>query len=162
MNEFLKIFFEPRIAFSIFVIFIVAYLIILDEEGAFAEKFLNFGPSEDSEYLTMKINTWPRVISVYVVAFLSTFLSTYYNNVSHNFIHDYIWNPAYTKEIELSRTWTSIVVTVEPLLYWILTILSFFVNLTYELQYIIPRFIGNLLIQIPYGLYKVNQKKYIK
>ena len=30
-----KIFFEPRVAFSIFVIFIVVYLIVLDEEGAF-------------------------------------------------------------------------------------------------------------------------------
>ena len=51
-------------------------------------------------------------------------------------------------------------VGVEPLLQWILTILNFFVNLTMELQFIIPKFLGEAAIQIPYAWYKVSQKKF--
>ena len=155
-----KVFFEPRMAFSIFVIFIVIYLVVLDEEGAFSKKFLNFGPSENTEFLTMKLNTWTKVIIVYLVGFFSSLLTSYYNNVSLDFIHSYIWNPAYTKKIEISKTWTSIIVSLEPLLYWILNILNFFVNLTFELQFLLPKFIGNVLIDIPYNLYKVGQNKF--
>ena len=54
-----------------------------------------------------------------------------------------------------------LIVSVEPLLFWILQTLNFFVNLTMELQYILPKFLGNVLIDIPYGIYKVNQKKYV-
>tara|TARA_B100001093_G_scaffold495547_1_gene540155 strand:+ start:2310 stop:2795 length:486 start_codon:yes stop_codon:yes gene_type:complete len=161
MNKLVNFFFEPRIAFIIFVLFIFGYLILLDEEGAFTENFLRFGPSEDTEYLTMKINSWSKVISVYFVAFLTTFLSTYYNNVSHNFIHDYLWNPAYTDKIPVSKWFTSMIVSIEPILYWILEIMSVFINFTFELQYILPKFLGNLIIQIPYGIYKVNQKAFI-
>jgi len=155
-----KIFFEPRMAFSIFVLFIMVYLIVLDEEGGFSKKFLNFGPSEDTKFLTMKLNTWKKVIIVYLIGFFSSLLTTYYNNVSFDFIHSYIWNPAYTKKIQLSKTWTSLIVAVEPLLYWILQTLNFFVNLTFELQFILPKFIGAILIDIPYGLYKVGQNKF--
>ena len=45
--------------------------------------------------------------------------------------------------------------------YWILEIMSVFINFTFELQYILPKFLGNLIIQIPYGIYKVNQKTFI-
>ena len=155
-----KVFFEPRMAFSIFVIFIVIYLVVLEEEGAFSKKFLNFGPSENTEFLTMKLNTWTKVIIVYLIGFFSSLLTTYYQNVSYDFIHSYIWNPAYTKKIEVSKTWTSIIIAIEPLLYWILQILNFFVNLTFELQFILPKFIGNVLIDIPYGLFKVSQNKF--
>jgi len=153
--------FNPKIAFFIFVMFILGYLILLDEEGAFRNKFLNFGPSEDTKYLTMTLNTWPKVITVYTIAFLAAFLSTYYNNVSHNFIHDYLWNPAYTERMPITKWFTTMIVTIEPLLYWILSVFTFFINLTFELQYIIFRIVGNLLVNIPYGLYKVNQKKYV-
>ena len=154
-----KLFFEPRVAFTIFVIFILVYLIILEEEGAFTKKFLNFGPS-DTTYLTMKLDTWSKVIIVYCIGFFSSLLTSYYENVSYDFIHSYIWNPAYDKKIEVSKTWATIIVAIEPILNWILQTLNFFINLTFELQYILPKFIGTLIVTIPYGLYKVEQNKF--
>jgi len=151
---------NPKTAFIIFTIFIITYLIILDEEGAFKKKFMNFGPSEDTTFLNMKLNTWSKVILVYLIGFFSSLLTTYYQTVSYDFIHSYIWNPAYTKKINISKKWTTAIVAIEPFLYMVLNTLNFFVNLTMELQYIIPKFIGNILVDIPYGLYKVNQKTY--
>ena len=157
-----EIFFEPKMAFLIFTVFVFVYLVSLDEEGAFQKKFLNFGPSKDSKFLNMTLDSWDKVILVYVIGFCSALLTSFYQTVSYDFIHQYIWNPAYTKTIPVSKLWTSLIVTIEPLLEWILGILEFFMTLTMELQYIIPKFIGQMLMRVPYGLYKVNQKKYKK
>jgi len=159
--SFIDFFFNAKTAFIIFVIFIIIYLIVLDEEGAFQKKFLRFGPSEETEFLSMKLDTWNKVIIVYLIGFFSSLLTTYYNTVSYDFIHSFIWNPAYKEKIKISKWWTMLIVSVEPLLFWILQTLNFFVNLTMELQYILPKFLGNVLIDIPYGIYKVNQKKYV-
>ena len=138
----------------------MSYLILLDEESAFKGKFLRFGPSDDSRFLHMKLNTWNKVILVYIIGFLSTFLTSYYNTIAYDFIHGFIWNPAYTKKINMSKKWATIIVSLEPLLFWILSVLNFFIDFTMELQYIIPKFLGACLIDIPYSIYKVNQKKY--
>tara|TARA_B110000908_G_C10262557_1_gene460447 strand:- start:1129 stop:1620 length:492 start_codon:yes stop_codon:yes gene_type:complete len=161
-NNLIKYLFNIKISFFIFIIFIIVYLVVLDEEGAFKDKFLRFGPSEDSKFLNMKLNTWNKVILVYIIGLLSSFLTSYYNNVSYDFIHSYIWNPAYTKKIKMTKGWTQIIVILEPLMYWTLGILDFFITFTMELQYIIPKFIGTSLIDIPYSIFKINQKKYIK
>ena len=163
---FKKYIFEPRIAFIVFILFIIGYLVFLDEEKAFTNNFLRFGPAKKGEtpakYLGMKLNTWKKVIIVYVIGFFTSLLTTYYNTVSYDFIHSFIWNPAYTKEIPLSKLWTTIIVVIEPLLYWILQILNFFVNLTLELQYLIPKFIGDIVVAVPFSLFKVSQKIYKK
>ena len=160
--NFTEFFFNPKTAFLIFLIFIIVYLILLDVEGAFQKKFLNFGPSEDTEFLNMKIDTWEKVILIYLIGFFSSLLTSYYETVSFDFIHSYIWNPAYKEKINISKSWTTAIVAIEPILYWILNILNFFITLTMELQYIIPKFLGDIVINIPYGIYKVNQKEYIK
>lgn len=162
LKKIFKLFIEPRLAFVIFILFILIYLIVLDEEGAFSKKFLHFGPSNDTKFLTMTLDTWEKVFIVYAIGFFSTFLTTYYNNVSNDFIHSYLWNPAYTKTIKISKTWTQLIVTLEPILYWVLSTLNFFINLTFELQFLIPKLLGGALIDVPYGLYKSSQKKYIK
>ena len=163
MLKFLKkTFFEPRIAFTIFILFIIGYLVFLDEEGAFKGNFLKFGPDEDTKFLGMKMDTWTKVILVYIVGFLSSLLTTYYGTVMYDFIHSKIWNPAYKEKIGISKLWATIIVIIEPLLYWFLTIVQFFITLTVRLQFLIPQFIGTLIIDVPYSLMKVNEKKYIK
>ena len=89
-NNLIKYFFNIKVSFFIFIVFIIAYLIILDEEGAFKNKFLRFGPSEDTKFLNMKLDTWNKVILVYIIGLLSSFLTSYYNNISYDFIHSYI------------------------------------------------------------------------
>ena len=159
-SRFINFFFDVKVAFYVFTVFIVVYLVLMAEEGAFKNKFLNFGPSKDTKFLGMTLDTWDKVILVYIIGFMSTFLTAYYNTVSYDFIHSYIWNPAYTKKIQLSKKWAQLIVGVEPILQWILTVLNFFINLTMELQYIIPKLLGEIAIQIPYAFYKVGQKTF--
>ena len=151
--------FEPRIAFVIFVAFIIGYLVFLDEEGAF-KNFTKFGPEPNTKFLGMKLDTWKKVILVYFVGFLSAILQSYYGTVMFDFIHSKLWNPAYKETIPISKTWASVIVTMEPLLYWFLSIVQFFITLTMQLQFIIPQFIGQLIIDIPYGLMKIGEKKF--
>ena len=83
-------------------------MVLLTEEGAFKHKFLNFGPSNHTKFLGLTLDTWDKVIMVYIVGFMSTFLTAYYNTVAHNFIHGFIWNPAYTKKIQMSKIYTAL------------------------------------------------------
>jgi hypothetical protein len=152
--------FEPRIAFLIFVVFIIAYLIFLDEEGAF-KNFTKFGPDPTTKFLGMKIDTWKKVILVYIVGFVSALLQGYYSTVMFDFIHSKLWNPAYKETIGISKIWATTIVTMEPLLYWFLSIVQFFITLTMKLQFIIPQFLGQLVIDVPYALMKIGEKKFI-
>lgn len=174
---YIKYLFKPKVAFYSFLIFIILYIVFLYKEKAFDKKFLRFGPGDKdwdkdkenpdydkkpTKYLNMEITKWSQVCLIYVVGFLSSFLTNYYQTVSNDFIHLKIFNPSYKENIELSKLWTKIIVGIEPILYWILRTLNFFINLTLELQYIIPKFLGSVVIMIPYGIFKVNQNKFIK
>ena len=82
MSNFLfDFFFNVKIAFYVFIIFIIIYLVLLTEEGAFKDKFLNFGPSNHTKFLGLTLDTWDKVIMVYIIGFMSTFLTAYYNTV---------------------------------------------------------------------------------
>ena len=155
-----KYLFEPRLAFIIFICFIIGYLIFLDEEGAFKD-FTKFGPDPSIKFLGMKIDTWKKVILVYTVSFFSALLQSYYSTVMFDFIHSKLWNPAYKEKIQISKTWAALIVTIEPLFYWFLTIVQFFITLTMKLQFILPQFLGQFIIQLPYGLMKITEKTFI-
>lgn len=161
IKKFVKFFSEPRIAFSIFILFIGSYLIILDEEGAFTKQFLTFGPSEDTKFLNILLDSWHKVHVVYALAFFSSLLTTYYNNVSYDTIHSYIWNPLFTDKIKVPKTWVTIISLTEPLLYAILNIINLFINLTGQLQFILPSILGNLIIDIPHNYHNLKKQKYI-
>ena len=153
--------FEPRIALIIFVFFMIGYLIILDYEGTFQEKFLHFGPSEDTKFLNMKIDTWEKVIVMYILAFATSLLTSYYSTVMYDFIHSKIYNPAFTKKIDIPKNWVKAIVILDPILYWFLEIIQFFISLTLQLQFLVPQLIGTAIIDVAYGLFKVSKNKFI-
>jgi len=162
MGKAINFLFNPKVALTIFVIFLVVYLVVLEEEGAFTKKFLHFGPSDEYTFLTMKLNNWTKVGIVYIISFLSSILSNYYDTVMFDFIHSTVWNPAYTEKIPLTKLWTTIIMTLDPLLFFILNTLNFFVTLTMQLQFILPTFLGTAIVQIPYSIYKISQNTFIK
>jgi len=155
-----EILFEPRIAFIIFVFFMIGYLILLDYEGTFKNKFLNFGPSEDTKFLNMNIDSWEKVFIMYFLAFATSLLTSYYSTVMYDFIHSKIYNPAYKDKINISKNWVKAIVILDPILYWILGIIQFFISLTMQLQFLIPQLIGTAIIDIAYGLFKVSENKF--
>ena len=153
-------FFEPRVALVVFVVFIISYLILLDEEGTFADKFLNFGPSHHTKFLNMSVNTWEKAIIVYMLAFVTSLLTSYYGTVMYDFIHSKVFNPAFKDTIDVPKNWVLAIVSLDPILFWILGIIQFFINLTMELQFIVPQLIGTAIIDISYAYLKVSQNKF--
>ncbi len=157
-DNFVKFLFKPKVSFFIFLICLIVYLILLDEEGAFKNNFLKFGPDPNTKFLGMAMNTWEKVILVYFISFLSSLLQTYSSTAMFNFIYLKLWNPAYKKKINLTKTWAQIIASTEPLLSWILAIIQFFCSMTMQLQYLMPQFLGQALMSIPYTLLKVDEK----
>lgn len=154
-----RTFFEPRIAFCLFIFFMVGYMLFLDEENAF-QNFFAFGPDPSIRFLGMSINTWNKVILVYAVGFISSLLQGYYQTVMYDFIHSKLWNPAYKERIPMSKRWAKTIVTVEPLLDWMLDIVQFFITMTMRFQFILPQLLGQIVVDTPYALMKIEEKKF--
>jgi hypothetical protein len=152
--------FEPRVAFYLFVFFMIGYMFFLDEENAF-QNFFAFGPDPNIRFLGMSMNTWNKVCMVYAVGFISSLLQGYYQTVMYDFIHSKLWNPAYKERIPVTKGWAKTIVIAEPLLDWILGIVQFFVTMTMRFQFILPQLLGQLIVDVPYALLKIEEKKFL-
>jgi hypothetical protein len=159
----IEFFMSPKVALIIFTLFLVAYIVFIDEEGGFQGKFLHFGPGTNAEnttsFMNIKMDTWQKVILLYIVSFFASLLTTYYQSVMSNNIHSYIWNRA-LKTMPYSKTWTYAIVLMEPFFYQILSVVQFFTSLTLQLQFIIPQFIGSLIADIPFTLHRLGEKRF--
>lgn len=119
---------------------------------------MTFGPS-DSRFMMMKLDTWPKVIVLYVVSFLSAMMTTYYDNVMETNIHSYIWNPA-VKKVPFSRTWTYLIVFLEPIFMEILGLITLLASLTLQLQFLLPEILGSMIAETPFVLKILGTKKF--
>ena len=151
-------FMSPKVVLVLFTLFLVGYIIFLDEEGAFKNGFLQFGPGTGS-FLGIKIDSWSKVISLYLVGFFASLMTSYYQWIMANNIHSYVYNRA-IKKVPYSRFWIYLVNILEPFFYQILQIVQFFTTLTMQLQFILPQFLGSLLADMPFTLKRLGEKTY--
>jgi hypothetical protein len=152
--------FDPNIALIVFLIIAVGYLIFLDKEGVFQRKFLHFGPSPDTRFFNFTIDTWGKVIAVYLISFISAISVSYYTNITSSYVSGVLLNPAYKDTIKRSEFWSKVIVVLDPIITWIMTSLQFFITLTMQLQFMIPQFLGHILIAIPTNLKQLSLKKF--
>jgi hypothetical protein len=159
----LEFFMSPKVALIIFTLFLVAYVVFIDEEGGFKGKFLHFGPGTDASnttsFMNIKLDSWQKVGLLYAVSFFAALLTTYYQSVMSNNIHSYIWNRA-LDTIPYSKTWTYAIVMMEPFFYQVLSIVQFFTSLTMQLQFILPQFVGSLIADLPFTLKRLGEKRF--
>ena len=159
----LEFFMSPKVALIVFTLFLVAYIVFIDEEGGFTGKFLHFGPGTDASnttsFMNIKLDSWNKVGLLYAVSFFAALLTTYYQSVMSNNIHSYIWNRALTS-IPYSKTWTYAIVMMEPFFYQILSIVQFFTSLTMQFQFILPQFLGSLIADLPFTLKRLGEKRF--
>jgi hypothetical protein len=159
----LEFFMSPKVALIIFTLFLVAYIVFIDEEGGFKGKFLHFGPGTDASnttsFMNIKLDSWQKVGLLYAVSFFAALLTTYYQSVMSNNIHSYIWNRA-LDTIPYSKTWTYAIVMMEPFFYQVLSIIQFFTSLTMQLQFILPQFVGSLIADLPFTLKRLGEKRF--
>lgn len=154
---------SPKSILIISGIYLTGYMFFIGMEGGFTSQFLHFGPGTDSTnttaFLGIVLNSWKKVVAMYFVSFLSSLMNTYYMYAMSNNLHSYIWNRAIPK-VPFSKKWTYVVILAEPFIMEILTITQFFTNLTMQLQFIIPQFIGSMIIEVPFTIQRLREKEY--
>jgi len=154
---------SPKTIMFISTIFLAGYIAFIQVEGGFSSQFLHFGPGTNEDntasFIGIVLDTWPKVILMYFVSFLSSLMNTYYLYAMTNNLHSYIWNRAIT-DVPFSKKWTYVVILSEPLLMQILQITSFFTTLTLQLQFIIPQFVGSAIIEIPFTIAMLRLKTF--
>ena len=132
----------------------------------FGNNFLSFGPTKDEQsgeltmFMGIKLNSWTSVNVVYLIIFISTILQSYYGNVVGSNLNAYVFNPA-VELVPYSKFWTYLVYMIDPLISIILYILQFYATATFQIQYIIPQFLGNYITDLPFTLKWLNGKKFI-
>jgi hypothetical protein len=154
---------SPKTILGFSSVYLTGYMLFIAKEGGFTSQFLHFGPGTTQEnttsFLGIVLDTWQKVITMYFVSFLSSLMNTYYLYAMTNNLHSYIWNRAVPK-VPFSKKWTYVVILAEPFIMQVLTITAFFTNLTMQLQFIIPQFIGSLIIEVPFTIQRLQEKEY--
>jgi hypothetical protein len=154
---------SPKTILMFSAIYLTAYITFIGKEGGFTSQFLHFGPgtnaSNTTTFVGIVLDTWQKVILMYFVSFLSSIMNTYYLYAMTNNLHSYIWNRAVPK-VPFSRRWTYVVILAEPFILQVLSVTQFFTNLTMQLQFIIPQFIGSMIIEIPFTIQRLREKEY--
>ncbi len=154
---------NPKTIMGVSAVFLTGYVTFLYEEGGFSQQFLHFGPgttdANTTQFLGIILDTWPKVILMYFAGFISSIMSTYYTYAMTNNLHSYIWNRA-IPIVPFSKRWTYIVVFAEPFFMQILQIISFFTTLTLQIQFILPQFIGSMIIEVPFTIQRLQEKTF--
>ena len=151
-------FMSPKVVLVLFTLFLVGYIVFLDQEGAFKDGFLQFGPGTGS-FIGIKLDSWSKVIALYAVGFFTSLMTSYYQWIMGNNIHSFVYNRA-IEEVPYSRFWIYVITIMEPFFFQILEIIQFFTTLTMQFQFILPQFVGSLLADMPFTLKRLGEKRY--
>ena len=156
---------SPQLAIASFTTWVLVFVLILGMMGAFTKNFLHFGPSKDeetaAEFLGARIDTWPKVIQLYLLGFFSSIMHTYYGTVYNAWAMNYI-KDVKTKHVNIKKTIAYIMIFLDPLISNINNILELFLTLTLQLQFLIPQLLGDLVASILVSHAYLKKKKSFK
>jgi hypothetical protein len=74
-----KLFDDHRILMAVIMGWLVLVLVVFTEMGLMKSEFVRFGPSETTEYVGIKLNTWRKWASVAIFSALSSFMNDFAN-----------------------------------------------------------------------------------
>jgi hypothetical protein len=157
---------SPRTALLTILIFLISYFLAQGFTTGFGNNFLTFGPTNDeisgkpTTFMGIQLESWSNVGLVYFIIFISTVLQVYYNSVVSTNIHSFVWNAA-IKVVPFPKFWTYLILLIDPIIEIILYIIRFYATATFQLQYIIPQFIGSYITDLPFTLKWLNGKTFI-
>jgi hypothetical protein len=150
------IFEDKRISVMVLMLWLVTVNGILYEVGIFNSKFMRFGPSPDTMFMSTPIDTWYRYSLVALFTFLNTSVNDFLGDSLSPFILNIIADPKtryipYPKYIcvLLNQLW-SVYVNV-------MGVLSLFLSLT-QADFIVIRTAADLCVSM-YTNYKFLQNK---
>lgn len=160
--NFRDVIFHPMNATIVFCIGLIVMLLLLDDKGAFTEKFLHFGPAKGSKFLHISLDTWNKVYLVYGISFFVALLNYFYNRIIlGDFLSSRFINPAHKEKLDVTKNMMKFIIVIHPIAQWLLRIIQFFVTMTMQLQFILPQLIASMLVLYPYYIKKYNENTYI-
>jgi len=152
----------PHIAMATFTTWILIFVTILGFMGAFSKKFMHFGPSTDpetaAEFLGAHIDTWPKVIELYALGFFSAIMKTYYRTVYNAWMMNQV-KDVKTKHVTVKKSFAYIMITLDPLISNINSILELFLTLTLQLQFLVPQILGDFVASVLVSRAYLKKKK---
>ena len=156
---------NPRTAIIILILFFIAFFLSEGLTTGFKDNFITFGPAKDThgqptKFMGISVDSWTKVIIIYIITFMSSLLSTYYNLNAFGNIRAYVWNPSVT-HVPYSKFWTYTLLILNPVIQTILTVIQFFATATFQVQYIIPQLLASMLINTPYTLKWLSGKTFL-
>ena len=163
--KFQKLLTNPTTALITFTGWIFIFIILLGFMGAFSDRFLHFGPSTDpetaAEFLGAHIDTWPKVIALYILGFFSSIMSSYYGTVFGAWMMNTVKDNK-TKTVNMNKKVAYILISLDPIISNINSILELFLTLTLQLQFLIPQLLGDILASIMVSRSFLSKKKSFK
>jgi len=141
----------PEVAMGTFTTWVLIFVTILGFMGAFSKRFMHFGPSTDpetaTEFLGAHIDTWPKVIELYALGFLSSIMNTYYRTVYDAWMMNQV-KDVKTKHVTVKKAFAYVMITLDPIISNINNILELFLTLTLQLQFLIPQVLGDFVASV--------------
>ena len=157
-----ELLFHPMSAITFFCAGLILMLILLDEEGAFTKKFLHIGPEKYAKFLHVTLDSWNKVYLVYGISFGVALLQYYYSRIIYGeFINSRFINPAHKEKLDVTKNMMKFIILANPIAQWLLQIITFFVTMTMQLQFVLPQLIASLIILYPYHMKKFSENTYI-
>lgn len=156
---------NPLVALFLIILFCLSFFIYNGLTGHIDKKFIAFGPTlnEDGEgvdFLGMKLDTWNHVIIAYLLIFFTSIFNNYYSNIiDHNVLRK-ITNVDIIN-LPYNKLFTYTVTLLDPFIKILLYVISFFATATFQLQFIIPQFLGSYIVNLPFTLRILKQKTFI-
>ena len=149
--QFVKNLTTPEVAMGTFTTWVLIFVTFLGFMGAFSKRFMHFGPSTDpetaTEFLGTHIDTWPKVIELYTLGFLSSIMNTYYRTVYDAWMMNQV-KDVKTKHVTVKKAFAYVMITLDPIITNINNILELFLTLTLQLQFLIPQVLGDFVASV--------------
>ena len=165
ISNLIHFFNKPLTSLFIIILFCIGYLFYDSLTGTINRSFTTFGPINDEKgepvtFLGTKLDNWNTVIIVYVLIFFSSVINNYY---SHIIEHSFLSKITNEKIIHMpyNKLLTYVITLIDPFIKTLLYIIEFYATATFQLQFILPQFLGAYITNLPFTLHLLKQKTFI-
>ena len=133
---------------------VVTLSIIISINTKKTTNFLHFGPSNNTNFIDLKIDNWGKWFLTMLYSFLSQFINSYINATLYPFMVNVIRD--YKSEWRDTLLKAQIITLIYKLYCWFHEICEIFLVLTLQLQYYLPALLADLIVGC------LTTRKYIK
>lgn len=132
---------NPINILSLVFLFFIWFFYQEEKTEDFKNNFLHFGPIKNTNgdykvFMGIKLSTWYNITQVYIIIFISSLITQLYNNVYNKHLHD--------NHIKFKNTIFKYQY-INPIIQQIFLIIKFFATASFQLQFILPMFLGSYL-----------------